>query len=248
MESPIDMEPKSIVESFQRLKCARDLSVAALRVIADISIRKKIPLGKNLWSMGDPGDFVGILLSGAIEINKINVNGNETCMGIFGPSDAMGISAVIKRAQYPATAKSISKNTEVLKLYLRSIMQEKAHPAYEEISTWLRELLLSHEQTLRDKIDILSAGRVESRVIELLTQLSSRFGQKNASGDRRDGKNSFFIPLVISKTLISRLVEVRVETIIRLLSSWSKLGLIEFQKNGVFIPDLEKLRDKADAN
>lgn len=248
MESPIDMEPKSLAESFQRLKCARDLSVAALRVIADVSIRKKIPLGKNLWSMGDPAEFVGILLSGAIEINKINVNGNETCMGIFGPSDAMGISAVIKRAQYPATAKSISKNTEVLKLYLRSVMQEKTHPAYEEISTWLRELLLSHEQILRDKIDILSAGRVESRVIELLTQLSSRFGQKNVSGNQREGKNSFFIPLLISKTQISRLVEVRVETIIRLLSSWSKLGFIEFQKNGIFIPDLEKLRDKADAN
>jgi len=233
MELLPQIEVKSLVDSLRRLKCGRNLSNTALRVIADVSIRKKIALGKNLWSMGDPGEFVAILLGGAIEVSKININGSETCMGIFGPSDAVGVSAVMKKTQYPGTAKSISKNTEVLKLYLRSVLQEKNHPAYEEISTWLRELLLSHEQILRDKIDILSAGRVERRAIELLSQLASRFGQKV-------GK-SYFIPILISKTQISRLVEVRVETIIRLLSGWSKLGLIEFQKNGIFIQDLEQI-------
>jgi CRP-like cAMP-binding protein len=119
-------------------------------------------------------------------------------------------------------------------MYLRPLLQNKKHPAFEEISTWLRELLLSHESVLRSKIDILSAGKVEQRVIELLGHLSSRFGIKI-------GRATYFIPFVITKTQISRLVEVRVETIIRLLSSWSKRGLLTFDKSGIQIMDLERL-------
>jgi CRP/FNR family transcriptional regulator len=228
------VEAKTLIETFRKLKATQHLSDSAIQVIADVSIRKKVPFGKKLWSMGDPAEFVGLLFSGVVEINRINSNGKETCMGIFGPSNAVGISAVLKKDQYPASAKSVSKDTEVLKIYLRPVLQDKKHSAYEEISTWLRELLLSHEHILRDKIDILSSGRVEQRVIELLRQLTIRFGLKK-------GRSSYTIPFAISKTQISRLVEVRVETIIRLLSSWTKDGLILFEKRGIQIPDLERL-------
>lgn len=234
-------EAKSLVQIIQKLKSTQHLSHTAIQAIADVSIRKKIASGKNLWVMGDPAEFVAILISGAIEINRVSARGKETCMGIFGPTNAVGISAVLKKAQYPATARSVAKDTEVLKIYLRPILQNSKHSAYEEITLWLRELLLSHEHILRDKIDLLSAGRVEQRVLELFRQLSNRFGE-------RRGRSGYFIPLSISKTQIARFVEVRVETIIRLLRLWTKQGFVMFEKKGILICDLEKLESECEVD
>lgn len=216
------------------LSCARDLSEVALETLSDVAIRKKASGNKYLWNMGDPADFVALILSGAVEVVKTSDQGKETCLGIFGPSSAIGISAMIRKGQYPAAARSICKQTEVLKLYLRPLLQQKNHPAHDEISTWLRELLLSHEQILRDKIDIISLSPLSRRTLELFRQLTSRLGV-------RSGRSTYRISPALSKTLLARLAEVRTESMIRLLKAWEKKKLIQFHRDHILIQDLQVL-------
>jgi CRP/FNR family transcriptional regulator len=97
-------------------------------------------------------------------------------------------------------------------------------------------MFLHHEQVLRDKIDILSAGRVEDRVFEFLGHLVRRFGQY-------ESKVSCRVPLSLTRAQVGHIVNVRVETIIRLISRWQKTGLLKWKKNEIYIenwPLLEK--------
>ncbi len=230
----MEIEQKEVIRRLKILSSTQSLSNACLKVIFEAAIRRRIPIGKNLWTLGDQADFFAILLKGAIEIVLIRENGKETCVGLFGPGNTIGISAFLKRSQYPATARAISKDTEVLKVHLRSAVTDKSHKIYEEVGSWLRDQLMSHEDILREKIDLLSIGRAEIRIFELLRQLSVRFGV-------RMGPHEIEIPLKISKTQLARLAEIRVETMIRKLNSWQKLGIIGFHDRGIHIPDIEKL-------
>lgn len=223
------------------LPCGRFLSARACEAVSQTAIRKKIPKLETLWSMGDRADFVAIIVSGAVEISKTSVDGQETCLGIFGCSDAVGISAALARTEYPATARSIAKNTEIIKIFVRPLLQGGAEPWYEELSQWLRKLLLAHEHVLRDKIDVLSAGRVESRLIALFDRLIARFGEA-------ESKKGFRIPFAISKTQIAKLIEVRPETVIRTLSHWQKKSWIQFKDEQIFICDLKELQSQMDAS
>ena len=228
------METKSILQILEGRRCTQGLSQAALRALADVSIRKKIPSRQKLWNMGDPGEFVGLIVQGFFEIDRLSPSGSETCMGVFGPCDVIGISAVLKKSHYPASSKPFSKNAEILKMYLRPLIQNKNQPMAHEISEWLREMLLAHEQILRDKVDILTANRVDQKVFELLSQLQRRFGSQKIRGES-------VISIPTSKTQISRLVEARVETVIRLLSDWKKSKLVSFDQVGIHVHDWDEL-------
>ncbi len=192
--------------------------------------------------MGDPGEFIAVVVSGLIEITRYTTADEETAIGIFGPSDVIGILAVIKKIPYPGSARSIMKDSEVIKFYLRPALHGKGTQKVElEIQTWIREMLLQHEQVLRDKIDMLSAGSVENRVFELLTHLIRRFGKQEVHLQHT-------IPLRLTRAQIGRLVHVRVETIIRLINRWQKQRLIVWTQQSILIENLPLLEKSLSKN
>jgi len=82
-------------------------------------------------------------------------------------------------------------------------------------------------------------GSVEYRVARLFTTLSERMGQKTADG--------VFIPLALSRQEIADLVGTTVETAIRVMSRWQKEKIVETEKKGFLIRDIESLREIAPA-
>lgn len=210
------------------------LSDPALKALTEVSVRRAVRSGQCLWKMGDPADFVGVILSGCFEVTRLSPAGTETCMAVFGQADVIGMSAVLRKTAYPGTARAISQGSEVIKMYLRPIVQRNDPTLAQEIGDWLREMVLIHEQILRDKVDIVSAGRVEQKVFELLVQLNRRFGVRESRSRSR-------IPLKISKTQVSRLVDARVETVIRLLGQWKKKGLVYFDRTGILVSDWDEM-------
>jgi CRP-like cAMP-binding protein len=102
-------------------------------------------------------------------------------------------------------------------------------------------MVLHHEQVLRDKIDMLNAGSVENRVFELLNHLIRRFG-------KQESHLQHFIPIRLTRAQIGKLVDVRVETIIRLISRWQKQKLIVWKETGILIENLPLLEKSLSKN
>lgn len=227
-----------ILSELRKFKLFAQLSPELLEAISKIAVNSKFKKGSYLWQKDDPGHFFTLVTKGIVEISKISPQGNETVFGIFGPGDLIGVSAVLKKSSFPANAVSVTKDTEVVKFYIHSINQNLEKELKLELLTWLKESILVHEQILREKIEILSSGKLDTRIPHLFTHLLLRFGiEKNS-------KQKNFIPFPISKTQIARLIEVRVETIIRYLGKCKKEGSIIMGRDGILIPDLKNLMEK----
>lgn len=102
------------------------------------------------------------------------------------------------------------------------------------IISGLREMLLNHEQILRDKIDIINAPSVDCRIFELLKHLIRRFAQ-------HESQIRHYIPLRLTRQQMGRLIDVRVETIIRTINRWKKMNLVQWTKEGILIENLTLL-------
>ena len=224
---------KLILNDLKRLRCTAGLSPETQMQLASAAVRRKYGGSEYVWELGAPGEYIAIIVSGLIEISRYTSSDEEMTMGVFGPSDVIGISAVMKKIAYPGSAKSLVKDSEVIKLYLRPLLQNKSTQT-EELQTWVREMVLHHEQVLRDKIDILNAGSVENRVFELINHLIRRFG-------RQESHLKHFIPIRLTRTQVGKLIDARVETIIRLISRWQRQKLIKWSQDGILIENLSLL-------
>lgn len=224
---------KEVIADLKRLRCTAGLSLEAQILLASVAVKRKYTANEFVWEMGEPGEFIAIVVSGLVEVCRYTSAEEEMTMGVFGASDIIGISAVMKKNVYPGSAKSLVKDSELIKLYLRPVFQGKG-PQIPELQTWIREMVLHHEQVLRDKIDMLNAGSVESRVFELINHLIRRFGEQ-------ESHLQHFIPIKLTRAQIGKLVDVRVETIIRLFSRWQKQKLIILKDTGILIENLPLL-------
>lgn len=229
-----DKFQKTMITELRNLRCTSALSIEAQKSLASVAVKRKYKVNEYIWEIGDPGEFIAIILSGLVEISRHSGKDEEMTVGLFGSCDAIGISAVMNKSAYPGSAKSLSKDCDVIKLYLRPILNE-SNPHAHELQVWVREMMLLHEQVLRDKIDILNAGNIESRVYELLKHLIRRFGVHGPDSRR------ISIPLRITRAQAAKLTNVRVETMIRMVSKWQRQKLIHWTQEGIVIENLSLL-------
>lgn len=235
---------KPLQDELKELRCVRSLSQKTIALLASCAVKKKYKEGQIIWKAGDPGDFFAILSTGLAEITRHSATSDEeSLMGIFGPSDAIGLSALLGQSTFPGNATAITKDTALIKLYIRHLIKPGASiqtETSEELGSWLRELFLAHEQVLRDKIDILHSGSVEGRAIELMLHLIRRFGDR----DSHNRSKKCVIPVGLTRARLAKLINVRVETAIRLISKWKKAHLVQWNKNQIIIEDLSLLENQ----
>jgi CRP/FNR family transcriptional regulator len=222
----------------EKLPCFQLLKPEATRHLLRQSSINNCKINEIVWSSGDPSNYFVTILNGTMTVSRSNDQGDENTLGVFGPGDVIGLSAVLRGSPFPATARSCSSATEILKISSSAIHLSTVAPDFNSeqsaLDLWLQNLVLAHERILQDKIQIIGAGSVPDRTRELMRSLVRRFGNET------DGHENF-IPLALTKTLVAKLVGARVETVIRLLRSWEKAGALEMTRQGIYIRSLEDL-------
>lgn len=223
---------KEILERITPMKQFSQLSPETLTSLANCGVQAKYKPNQFLWNIGDSGDCCIFIMSGLIEITRPSGTEEETTMGIFGEHDTIGLSAILQRSSYPGNAKALDHSTAI-KFYLKPLLSEKESKKISaEISQWLREMMLIHEQILREKIDILSAGTIDDRFLELIKHLVRRFGKiKNGC--------KYEIKIKLSKSKAAKLMGIRNETAIRLINDWQKRSLINWGEGSITVHDLD---------
>lgn len=197
------------------------------KYLAQHSVVKCYSKNEPIWQRLDKGDFCVLILEGMVEINSAISNGEERIIGIFGPGEIVGISALLRGRTFPANAIVSSKTARVFKLYIRGVDQDDSLDKTQqmEIQSWLREMLLAHEQILRDKIMITGAGDIHQKLVVLFDQLRLRFSY-------RSDDDNFLIEAPMTKTQIAKMIEARVETVIRTLNKWEKANHLKMTEHG----------------
>jgi CRP-like cAMP-binding protein len=176
-----------------------------------------------LWREGDPADAFVVIQHGLVAIRRATPGVEDALIGIFGPREAIGISAALERGRFPADAIAITDEVEVLRVQAKPVLEALPHDPVLAMS--VNRSLLEHTHALRTKIDVLSAGPVSRRLAALFHHLADRFGDEDATG-------ALDVPLAISRVRLARLVGARGETVMRTLATWRRRGLLREDPGG----------------
>lgn len=193
--------------------------------------------GDYLWHAGQPALAATIIVSGLVKICRPQRHGASTILGLFGPRESVGDVALVSGKGYPADALAASDAVEVLRIERRAVIG--AMERVPEVGMALNRSLIEHTDTLRGKIDVLTAGPVECRLYTLITYLAERFGDEMEDG-------SVEIPVALSRADLAGLVSTTVETTIRVMSRWQKANLLATSRRGFLIRDLDALGASAE--
>ncbi|MBX7083740.1 MAG: Crp/Fnr family transcriptional regulator [Nannocystaceae bacterium] len=186
--------------------------------------------GEVLWRAGEPATALTIIRRGLVQIVKHGAPAST--LGLFGPRECPGLVAVLGPGRYPADALAVSEHLELI--HVPSAELQAVLEADHALAEAARRSLVAASQMLLAKIDVLTAGEVPQRLATLFLHLVDRFGDTFADGETR-------IPVVLSRSVLARLVGARSETVIRVMTRWEREGALRTERDGFVIRDREWL-------
>lgn len=212
------MSTSTLVAALRGAGPFRELRTEWIKRLAMHCARRTFSAGDYVWHRGDaPQSFI-VVQAGLVAVQRDTIEGESVLFALFGPGDTLCVVPAMRRMPFPADAVAVTERTEVLVVSAAPVLGALDRDA--ELSAALARALLDHTSSLRNKIDIVSAGTVPRRVAALLLHLAERFGRMADDG-------SVEIHPAVTREQIGQLVNARTETVIRIMSRWSKAGWIE---------------------
>jgi len=204
---------------------------SALRAgIIDVDLDR----GERLFSEGDTGDKLYIILSGKIKLTKAAPDGRENLLSVHGPGEMFGELSLFD--PIPRT----SSATAVTSARLAGI-------AHDDLRAWLNtrpevamHLLQALAQRLRRINDVkadLVFTDVPGRVAKALLDLSERFGVQTPDGVQVNHD--------LTQEELAQLVGASRETVNKALADFAARGWIQLAAKSVLVTDTDRLRKRA---
>lgn len=188
-----------------------------------------------IWNEGDTCRSLFFLLDGRVKVIKHSETGKDVIIDIYGPRDAIGEMSVLVGGTYSVAAVCLSR-TDLLcvpRAEILNLLETVPGMALRSLRGMARR-----QRMLMQKIKELAAGGVEYRIAHLLLKLADRIGEETT-------EEGITIPIVLSRQDIADLVGTTVETAIRVMSRWRKMGIVVNDKRGILIRDRDTLEDLA---
>jgi len=190
--------------------------------------------GERLFSEGDTGDKLYIILSGKIKLTKAAPDGRENLLSVHGPGEMFGELSLFD--PIPRT----SSATAVTDAQLAGI-------AHDDLRAWLStrpevamHLLQALAQRLRRinevKADLVFTD-VPGRVAKALLDLSDRFGVQTPDGVQVNHD--------LTQEELAQLVGASRETVNKALADFAARGWIQLAAKSVLVTDTDRLRKRA---
>jgi len=226
-------------EALLSLSMFEDVSPTVLEPLVNHFIVKRFERGDQLWREGDEAHNFTFIASGQVKVVKFRNDGRETILGVFDEGDAVGVIAVYQRMPYPASAIALS-DTTTLEIY-----RDHFFGTLRREPQLLESVVLSMMRRNRDlvrRIHELTTSSAEQRLAMLFQKFADKMGVRRKL---EDGEMGILVPLPLSRNDIAELINVRVETAIRIMSRWNKEGPVRTESDGFLITDPEMLAELA---
>lgn len=207
------------------------LSVQEVNEVTRFLLTEKFKKKDIIFSEGDSPDWLYIVIKGKVKITKLSHSGRELILEIISPMDFFGGVAVIKGFPYPANAIAMD-DTEVIKISRSNLMRvlDRFPNLMYCMAMNIGDRIKGSYETLKN----IAVEKVESRIASLLIKLSDKVGIKT--------DNTVVIDMKLTKQDIAEMVGTTVETSIRTISKFKKLGLLTEKAGKITIKDVNKLK------
>jgi len=190
--------------------------------------------GEQLFSEGDPGQKLYIILSGKIKLTKAAPDGRENLLSVHGPGEMFGELSLFDPIPRTSSATAVTN-------------ADLAGIAHDDLRSWLStrpevamHLLQALAQRLRRinevKADLVFTD-VPGRVAKALLDLAERFGSPGMLGIQ--------VSHDLTQEELAQLVGASRETVNKALADFAARGWIQLAAKSVLITDVDRLRKRA---
>jgi len=203
-------------------------AVAASLVYADYA------RGETVFTEGEQGDNLYIVLTGKVKIGRRASDGRENMLSVMGPSDMFGELSLFDPGPRTATA------TVVTDARLASLAHSSLRPWIADrpdIAEQLLRVLARRLRRTNDALADLIFTDVPGRVAKQLLALSERFGSQESDGLR--------VHHDLTQEELAQLVGASRETVNKALADFASRGWVRVDSRALTILDSERLSRRA---
>jgi CRP/FNR family transcriptional regulator len=195
-----------------------------------------VPLGKGerLFTEGDGGDKLYIILRGKVKLTRAAHDGRENLLSVHGPGEMFGELSLFDPSPRTASATAITDAS-------------LAALGHDDLRSWLStrpevamHMLRALAQRLRRINDIkadLVFTDVPGRVAKALLDLAGRFGTQQENGIQVNHD--------LTQEELAQLVGASRETVNKALADFAARGWIQLAAKSVLLVDTDRLRKRA---
>jgi len=199
-----------VVKQLAGIPLFAGLSRAQYEALARIGVRRSCRKGERIFSEGDEGTGVYVVVAGRGKIFKVSADGKEQILHLFGPGESFGEVSVFTGQEFPADAVTAAQTTLLFfpRVAFSALIQKDPALALNMLAQLSRRLM-----QFAGLIEDLSLKEVPGRLAKYLLYLSDKDG---------DGG----VELDVSKGQLASLLGTIPETLSRILAKMNRRGLI----------------------
>lgn len=219
-----------LVKYLGKIPIFANLAEEELLGIAGLATERFYPKDSIIFFEGEPSKAFFFLQSGRIKIAKLGSEGNEQILKLLGPGTVFAEVVLFSDEAYPATARVMEDaRVGVIK------KEDFEHLVMEQPALAIRLLKLINARLREAQAKIKEMGLLDthSRTASLLLNLAKEYG--------KHGKDGISFELNLNRQDLASMIGTTRETVIRVLSKFRKLGIIDLQGDKITIIDPEEL-------
>jgi CRP/FNR family transcriptional regulator, cyclic AMP receptor protein len=192
------------------------------------------PRGTVLFTEGEPGESLYIVLSGKVKLGRRSSDGRENLVAVMGPSDQFGELSLFDPGPRTATATVVTdaRLAKLPKAAMQKWVEDRPQIAIQLLRVVARRLRRTNTM-LADLIFVDVPGRVAKQLL----QLAQRFGSIEGGQLR--------VTHDLTQEELAQLVGASRETVNKALADFASRGWLRLEGKSVVILDRERLARRA---
>ena len=229
------IEARPLAETLAGVPFFSGLDAATLERVGRGMRTRRFRRGEVIFHLGDPGDALFIVMTGAIKIMLPSDAGDEAILATLRPGDVFGELALLDGAPRSATAAALEP-TETLILprgQFRDLLATE--PA---IVDALLASLASELRRLTNHVEELHFLDITGRLASRLARLASESGKKLSDGTIR-------LRAPLTQGDLAAMIGCTRQSVNKLLGMFTDDGLIRLERDSIVVLDLEGLHRAA---
>ena len=195
---------------------------------------KRVPRSGVIFSEGEPGDRMYVILDGKVKLGQTSPDGRESLLAVLGPGEVFGELSLFDPGPRTATATAVT-DTVVVGLGhsdLRPWLTGRP-----EVAEALLQALAQRLRRTNEALADLVFSDVPGRVAKQLLELADKFGQP--------GPDGVLVHHDLTQEELAQLVGASRETVNKALADFTQRGWIEVDQRQVLLMDMERLARRA---
>lgn len=204
------------------------------RALRAAMVEVRLRRGEVLFSEGETGDRVYIIVDGKIKLGHTAPDGRETIIAVLGPGEMLGELSLFDPGPRAATASAIAPSRL---LELRHDDLQTFLDGRPQLSTQLLQGLARRLRRTNAALADLVFSDVPGRVAKALLDLAGRFGERVDEGIR--------LVHDLTQEELAQLVGASRETVNKALAEFGNRGWIRLEGRAVVILDEQRLARRA---